>query len=161
MSIRIPLTRGLEVIIDAMDLPLVERWKWSLQGHQYAGRNDRGRIVYMHRQILGVLPGVEIDHVNGNGLDNRRANLRLATHSQNLANIRSLVAHNTSGFKGVSWDGDQRRRRKRWIAQIQVKGRHFMLGRFLEARQAAQAYDEAAKKHFGSFARTNKMMGLL
>ncbi len=161
MSVRIPLTRGLEAIVDDADLPLVVGKKWCAFKGPYAGRHEGGRknrtLVYMHRVILGVASGVHIDHVNGQGLDNRRSNLRIADQRENMRNQR-MHADNQSGFKGVCPGG---RLQRPWRAYIVVKGRQLSLGRFSEAREAARAYDEAAVKHFGSFARTNKMMGLL
>ena len=111
----------------------------------------------MHRQILGHEPRVTsdeprttvIDHINRNGLDNRRANLRLATVAQNAWN--SKKRRSCSGYKGVCYD----KAKRRWRAAIVHHGRRIHLGYFKDKIPAAKAYDDAAKKYFGQFARTN------
>ena len=111
----------------------------------------------MHRLILGCGPGEEVDHRNGNGLDNRRGNLRPATHALNQANVRRVRAK--SGFKGVSrW---VRPSPRPWRAHITVKGRMKFLGAFATPEEAARAYDAAARELFGEFACTNEDLGLL
>lgn len=100
--------------------------------------------LYMH----GVFPDRYVDHANRNPSDNRIDNLRLATNSQNVANS-SLWASNTSGFKGVTWN----RKSRKWQAGIKVSGRSLHLGLYDEPTEAHRAYVEAAKVHFGIFAR--------
>jgi hypothetical protein len=104
----------------------------------------------MHRVISGAPDGLETDHINHRPLDNRRANLRVATRSQNAACIR-MRADNTSGYRGVGWD----KRRGCWVAEIHVANRHIHLGHFRAAEDAAQSYDTAARQHFGPFAFQN------
>ena len=161
---RIPLTKGKEALVDDADYEYLMQWKWypvnSGSGHKlYACRNrrmvnytyERGTCK-MHKveaRRMG-LPYCRVDHWNGDGLDNRRRNLRPATNSLNLAN-RGPQANNTSGYKGVTWD----RERQKWMAQIAIQGRHIFLGRFDDKCEAAQAYNEAASKHFGAFAVLN------
>jgi hypothetical protein len=156
--IRIPLSRGLFALIDDEDAALAE-FKWSAQGGggriMYAARNARQpdgtrKNVRLHRLIMGAPPDMFVDHINGDGLDCRRANLRLATNQQNLANQQRSL-NNTSGYKGVTWD----RQGRRWRAQIRVHGRNRCLGLFDTAEKAALAYDEAAIRGFGEFARPN------
>lgn len=106
--------------------------------------------MYLHRLIMGEPEGLEVDHRNGDGLDNRRQNLRVATHAQNLANQR-LSAANTSGFKGVSFD--RTRPNKPWAAYIKHGGRKLFLGRHETREAAAAAYDAKARELFGEFAR--------
>lgn len=143
-------------LVDAADYGLVAPFNWYLlHGHNgklYA--YTRGS-VYMHRLLAGTRPGDETDHENGDGLDNRRANLRTATRSQNKGNMGKPrrpdgLAH-TSRFKGVSWD----KSRGRWQAKIQQNRRHRNLGRYDDEIEAARAYDAAAIAHFGEFARLN------
>lgn len=104
----------------------------------------------MHRAILRPAYGSEVDHVNGNGLDNRRDNLRACVRTQNNGN-RRLSGLNASGYRGVSWDA----RNDRWRADIRAFGVARNLGRFTDAAQAARAYDAAARDMFGEFARPN------
>jgi hypothetical protein len=104
----------------------------------------------MHRLITGAPAGVEVDHRNGNGLDNRRSNLRLATTSQNQGNQR-LSRANTSGFKGVHWD----KHRAKWKASIAGDNNDKHLGHFTDPSEAAHAYDSAARLRFGRFASVN------
>lgn len=94
----------------------------------------------MHRVVAGEPPcGLEIDHINGNGLDNRRANLRFVTHAQNLANQRPQQGR-TSRFRGVCW----LRRDQVWRAQIKSGGKTCYLGCFADEEDAARAYDASA-----------------
>lgn len=108
----------------------------------------------MHRLILDVPKGAEVDHINGNGLDNRRRNLRICTRSENQWN-RRLAPNNTSGFKGVY------RFQGKWRAQIQSFGKKIHIGLYETRIEAARAYDEVAIKCHGDFAATNKRLGLL
>jgi hypothetical protein len=102
----------------------------------------------MHRFLLQPPPGLEVDHINGDRLDNRRINLRIATRSQNAMN-RPRTRTNTSGFKGVSRLGSL------WCAQIKLEGKLHYLGRYADPAEAARAYDVAAKIMFGQYARPN------
>jgi hypothetical protein len=106
----------------------------------------------MHRQIMGVSdPAIKVDHRDGNGLNNCRLNLRLATNRQNVRNNRGRKRR-LGPYKGVHPSG---RPLKPWAAKITVDGKTVNLGRFTEPEQAARAYDAAARKHFGEFARLN------
>ena len=148
----------LRALVDAPDLALVSGHTWRpLRGHNgkvYAYANRNG-LIYMHRLILGTPPGMETDHRNGDGLDNRRANLRVATPSQNSANMgkpaRPDRSAHTSRFKGVSWD----RTRQKWLAKICLNGLHRNLGRYESESDAAHAYDRAAIEAWGEFASVN------
>lgn len=117
----------------------------------------RGVDYHAHRlawlYVRGAWPTGEVDHRNGNRLDNRIANLRDATRSQNCANM-GLASHNTSGFNGVSFY----RQTGRWQAYIRHGGRRLHLGMFATAEDAAAAYDAAAIRLKGEFARTNAMI---
>jgi len=104
----------------------------------------------MHRVILDAPPAVEVDHINRNGLDNRRANLRLATRAENTRNAK-LSRRNTSGFRGVSFDHFS----GRWLAIVKSDGKTYRLGAFATPEEAAFAYDFAAAALHGEFASTN------
>ncbi len=99
---------------------------------------------------LGVGRGVLVDHINHNGLDNRKSNLRLCTGSQNIINC-FLIKSNTSGYKGVSWD----KKNKKWLVVIRVNGRKTHIGRYACIKEAAFAYDVEAIKYHGEFANLN------
>jgi hypothetical protein len=155
----IPLTKGYEAVIDAEDVRLVEgvNW-WALIGKWNAvyavcktpcDANGKRKTVYMHRVVMDAPDGMEVDHYNGDGLDNRRStNLRLATHSQNQHNQRIRNA-NTSGTKGVSWMEDV----KKWRANIRVNGKQKHLGCFVDITDAAAAYAKASAELHGEFGR--------
>jgi hypothetical protein len=150
----IPLIgRGGEItayaLIDEVDAHL-ESLTWRLQGRRYAVRSENGQVLLMHRGVLDAPPGVEVDHINRNGLDNRRANLRLATRAENTRNAK-LSKRNTSGFRGVSCD----RFTGRWLAIVRSDRRTYRLGSFATPEEAAIAYDFAAAALHGEFASTN------
>lgn len=158
-AVAVPVRPGFTAWIDAADRDLVAGHHWyALHGHNgkvYAYASVTGGSVYMHRLIAGTPEGMETDHVNGDGLDNRRANLRLATPSQNRANMgkprRPDGGRHSSRFKGVAWD----KSRGLWRAAITVDGRTTNLGRYVCEAEAARAYDSAAAAAWGEFAWLN------
>lgn len=151
----ISLSRSKTAIIDDADINLVEGRTWVIvvngAGNEYAGcRYKSGKHWFtelMHRTILGVTTG-NVDHINGNGLDNRRENLRPCTTSQNLANT-GLRRDNKTGAKGIWWTG------KKWEVRIRYQRRRFYLGTFTSKIGAVNAYNEAAIRLHGEFARVN------
>lgn len=158
-TVRIPLSQGKFTLIDEEDLPLVSRHSWyateSDAGiwYAFAGYQDeygRTRQLAMHRFLLDPPDALDVDHVNSDGLDNRRSNLRIATRQQNTFNQR-LRSTNKSGYKGVSYC----RQTSRWKAQIKFEGRAVTLGRFDTAECAAMEYDKAARLIHREFARLN------
>jgi len=157
----IPLTKGEVAIVDDADYEELMQWSWTClvtKGRKYARRGERDRragtqtCIYMHRQIMNAPEGVEVDHRVGDGLDNRRANLRLCTHSQNLCNAK-VNAGNKSGFRGVSFDAAKRK----WYASIRVNGKTKAIGKFNTALEAASAWNMAALETHGEFARLNQL----
>jgi len=158
-SVLVPLTRGMFAIVDRIDVERVSQFLWSattIRGRWYSvGRvvNEEGwsKLMLMHRFIVNPPDSAIVDHKNGNALDNRRSNLRLATKAENAMNSR-LRSDNTSGYRGVTYDA--RRKSRPWRAFIRDGGQRW-LGYYETAEEAARAYDAAAKVSFGEFARPN------
>lgn len=149
---QIPLTNDPRfLIVDDSDKELVSAWKWRAvnKGRRtYAVSTSDYKIA--HRIILDAPRGLEVDHRNGDGLDCRRQNIRLATKKENQHN-RTSTAGSTSQYLGVSWDSE----RQRWAVQISIDGRSRRIGRYLNEEDAARAWDFAAKEIYGDWPRLN------
>ena len=149
----IPLTRGEFTVIDASDLPLVGQFNWhllSMAGKKYAVRNLPGRkTAYMHRVIAPPMPGMVVDHIDGDGLNNRRGNLRQATISENVRN-RRISKNNRSGFKGVHLHPET----GKWRARIMVNKVIVELGLHFTKEAAHDAYCRASRDLHGKFGRS-------
>lgn len=142
-------------LVDGEDYPKLRPTTWYLQrnnSNTYYARTGGTNIVLMHRAVLPLPKGFEVDHKNRNGLDNRRENLRPATTSQNQANKRTQKTNKShSRYKGVT------SHRNGWEAKIGINYKTKHLGIFPTEQEAATAYNEAAIKHFGQFARVNQI----
>lgn len=138
-----------KVLIDDEDREKVlsERWCVSRKASGFYVVNRRSG-VYLHRLLTDAIKGQTVDHVNHNTLDNRKMNLRICTHAENIRNRKGKNKNNTSGAKGVFWAAWARR----WRAQIKVNGRSKHLGYYENFLDAERAYNAAAIKHFGVFA---------
>lgn len=156
------LTKGQVAVVDDADADEVSRFTWSAfwcakAKRYYASRREGERTILLHRHLLGVTdPAVQVDHRNHDGLDNSRSNLRLCTNRQNQQNQRKRSG-TSSRFKGVF-----RFRSGKWAAQISSGAlrsdgsrKRVHLGYFLDEEDAARAYDAAARREFGEFARLN------
>jgi hypothetical protein len=154
----IPLTGGYTAIVDDEDFERVSQFKWFAEDHRhtmYAKRNVRREdggwtSERLHRFILGPPDGIAVDHIDRNGLNNRRENLRIATASENQHN-RGKAVNNTSGYIGVSWH----KKSGKWQAMIKVNGGAKHLGLFACPVAAAKARDKAAIELHGEFASLN------
>lgn len=172
MAVSIPLSKNgkhagkFEAIIDDCDSDLAElRWNIKIQANRFTNYAARGinlgkaksykiQEIKMHRVILErtigrpLEVGEMVDHINGNGLDNRRENLRLAIDGDNVRSQRKRK-DNISGYKGVTWDKDL----KKWRARITYNSKLLHLGSFGTPQEAHEAYCNKAKELFGEFAR--------
>lgn len=163
----IALSRGLHTIVDDADFDELSRFSWHaiIVGRQKKAPYARATVApheraMLHRFLIPAGPGLVVDHINGDTLDNRRCNLRVCTEQQNRQNsAKYLTARGgapSSPYKGVHLvKGGPRARKIRWISFIYRDGKKTYLGRYVTAEKAARAYDTAAKQFFGPFARVN------
>lgn len=158
MSKEIKLTQGKVAIIDDEDLPKTNHLKWcaTKNKHNFYAINSstvisgKRKKIWMHRLVVNAPDGFEVDHLDGNGLNNQKTNLRICTRAENGRN-RKKNTSSTSIYKGVYW----RKNRNRWQAQIKLNGKDIYIGRFVNEIDAAKAYDHKAKELFGNFAQLN------
>jgi hypothetical protein len=150
----IPLTQGKVALVDDDMFDYLSQFHWHYHKRGYAtshvGKVPFRFMIRMHREIMKPPEGMQIDHINGDKLDNRRVNLRVCTNAENQHNLK-LRSTNSSGFKGVHWD----KTAHKWVTRIRVYPDRIFLGNFVNPIDAAKAYDEAAHKYYGEFARTN------
>jgi hypothetical protein len=149
----IPLTKGKFAIVDDEDYEELSKYKWKvrlIRKHFYAFRGITDRWICMHREIMGLplRDNRVVDHINNDGIDNRRCNLRICTHQQNCFNKKIQVGRN-SQYKGVRKD------RNRWKASIKHNYKEIHIGSFGSEIDAAKAYDNKAKELFGEFSCLN------
>lgn len=149
----ISLTRGKVALVDDDVYEWASKFKWlalKTGRRWYAIRSERKLTLLLHREILESPKGVYTDHINGDGLDNRRENLRICTRQQNAQGFQRKQVGTTSKFRGVS-----RCRGQKWQSHIKANGHKHYLGQFKSEEDAARAYDVAAKELFGEFASPN------
>jgi hypothetical protein len=152
----LPLTRGQFALIDAADYPLVCEMAWCLHPmrcttYAVSGTGLKGKRVYLHRLLMDAPSEMQVDHIDGNGLNCRRSNLRIVSCQQNRFNTGKTNSVVTSRFMGVSWD----KTRGKWRATAKRDRRHLYIGRYATEEQAARAYDAKARELFCEFARLN------
>jgi hypothetical protein len=161
-TLRIPLTQGFYALVDAED-DWLQCWRWCAlrrpNGRVYAARGVRryegkpGGLILMHREIIPPPSGLEVDHINRDGLDNRKQNLRLGTRAQNNQNSirRTRSALIQSKYKGVSWCKGAHK----WVLQVGPAGDNRYKSLFASEREAGLEYDRIALQIYGKFARLN------
>ena len=154
---KIPLSnnRGF-TLVDDKDFEMLSKHKWHILQQKHTSyaithikRNGKQTTLRMHRLVMGEPQGMQVDHIDGDGLNNQRFNLRACTNKQNSMNQRST--YGSSRYKGVSWN----KANSKWQAHIQKDGKLRRLGYYGSETEAAKAYDEGARKHFGEFAYLN------
>ena len=155
---QITLTQGKIALVDDSGFDMLSKFKWfanKFNGKWYAVRSfgtrktKKGSIM-MHREIMKTVKGMDTDHIDGDGLNNQRKNLRACTHSENSCN-RGKQKNNTSGFKGVTWN----KTGKTWQAQIKVKNKYIYLGCSPSESFAYKMYVEGCEKYHGKFSNSN------
>jgi len=163
MSKKIPLNHGRVALVDDDDYAWLNKYAWyadwnphtqsyyAMRTVRYGKRKyNKKRKIYMHREILNAQLGQQVDHKSHDTEDNRKANLRLCTNAQNSYN-QKRCKKGSSQYKGTCWYKPY----QKWMARLQYKGRQYFLGYFTVEAEAAQAYDAAALKYFGEFAKLN------
>lgn len=160
---QIALTQGQVATIDAEDFEMISQYKWCANkrkhrwyavGYVRGSSKTKAKLVYMHRLIAKAETGYDVDHIDGNGLNNTKSNLRSATRSQNMQNERNLRG-GTSIYKGVYFNA----KRNRWIVEMKIETKKKHIGQFKTELEAARAYNLNALKHYGEFARLNLFEG--
>ena len=156
----IQLTQGKVALVDDEDYEYLMQWKWyvnNFRGKSYAVRNFKiakgnRTAILMHREIMIPKKGFVIDHVDSNTLNNLKNNLRICTQGENLTN-QKIYKNNKSGYKGVYLC----KKGNKYKAEIRKNNIKYFLGFYIEIKDAARAYNEAAIKYHGEFANLNKI----
>jgi hypothetical protein len=158
MACELELIHEYKAVVDEEDYAFLSQWTWYpyvRSNGVYVGRrvrdNGRQKTIYLHRLLLNAPKGIEVDHINGNPLDNRKSNIRLCTRSQNNQNIKK-----TKGkipYKGVS------EKRDGYQVSVAKNGKRHWVGSFKTIKEAALAYNKKATELFGEFASVNEVAG--
>ena len=146
--------------VDPADYKRLRGYEWFCRNgknsfyarrHVPGGKGKKEALIYMHQEVIKVPKGMVVDHINHDGMDNREANLRAATYSQNLCHRRKRSGAKYSKYKGVCW----KKKNRKWVARIGLEKKEIHLGYFRSEIDAAKAYDRAAIKYHGDFACLN------
>ncbi len=147
----IALTQGKTAKVDDADHARLSRFKWCAHkngGRFYAVRRKDGRIAKLHREVIRETdPSRIVDHINHDGLDCRRQNLRVCSHQENIRNRAGQTRVSSSGIRGVSWDRTQ----NRWLSYITISGKRKTLGSFKSKFEAGKVSENARRRYFGAF----------
>lgn len=151
------IVKNTEVFVDKEDLEYLSQFNWRIINGNYIARERSrtlGKItILLHREIINCPKNREVDHINGNPLDNRKENLRIVTRSKNMMNKRKLKDTFSSKYKGVHWH----KHNKKWIAKLRYNKKDIYLGSFMLEKEAALAYNKKAKELFNEFANLNEV----
>ena len=144
-------------LVDDSDFKMLSRYSWCILQQKHTSyavagikRNDKWTMIRMHRLLMNEPKGLQVDHIDGNGLNNQRSNIRLCTNTQNLYN-KKVHKNCKSGFKGVRWHDEA----KKWQTRVTIDGKQKSIGYFFCLVKAAKVYDNAAREYYGKFARLN------
>ncbi len=144
-----------DLIVDDDLFDIIHQVTWTIvkqsKNSSYAQNRMNGKLVLLHRILMGANPWEMVDHINGNGLDNRLDNLRLCNKSTNAMNRDKTTVKKTSNYKGVHWN----KQKSKWQVEIELNYKKKYIGRYENQEQAAHAYNGAAKIYHGAFARLN------
>lgn len=156
----VPLTKGLFALVDAVDYESVSKYTWTalttsrsnyaVRGYRIGGKSQ---MDLLHRVIMNAPSGMQVDHIDSNGLNCRRGNMRVCTVKQNHQNTRKPLSAKTSRFKGVYW----LTQRAKWVARLHWDGKGHTLGYFNDETKAAARYNEEAVRRFGEFSLLNAL----
>lgn len=147
------LTQNQETLVDNETFIWASNYKWlnnKKKNKFYAIRRQNKKTIYLHREIMNAQKGQYVDHINGNSLDNRKTNLRICSNAENSRNSKTK-SNNTSGYKGVVW----LKRERKWRSRIKVNYKLIVIGYYNDIKEAAKAYNQAAKEYFGEYAWLN------
>ena len=143
---KIKLTQGRFAVVDDQDYDWLNQYKWCVNSKNYV----INRIGTIHKVIMNPPKGLQVDHINGDRFDNRRNNLRICTVSQNCSNRISKIKPK-SGYRGVTFHSIT----GKWRARLEINSKKISLGLYFTKKEAAIAYNQAAKAYFGEFAKLN------
>jgi len=151
--IKLLLTNNMFAFIDKEDFEKIALYKWTFtKANKHYGRVKSNTGLFLHRLIMNAPQNLEVDHINGDTLDNRKSNLRLVSRKHNQKNM-TLSRRSKSGYKGVSWH----KKAKKWQAHLMSDGIRIYLGLYLFKEDAAKAYNIASLAHHGEFGKLNKI----